>query len=122
MTKEWHNLTIAEDYSAYSIGTKNGKLYLGHTGAPADKDNYLSYEDAQYEKIEGYGYLGVDTNQNLTLQSTRITNVNGTQVKMSTGQVRVDNPAGKAEISLGGAIMRQAIQDNIVVGLDFIFE
>lgn len=122
MTKEWHNLTIAEDYSAYSIGTKNGKLYLGHTGAPAEKDNYLSYEEAQYEKIEGYGYLGVDTNQNLTLQSTRIANVNGTQVKMSTGQVRVDNPAGKAEISLGGAIMRQAVQDNIVVGLDFIFE
>lgn len=122
MTKEWHNLTIAEDYSAYSIGTKNGKLYLGHTGAPAEKDNYLSYEEAQYEKIEGYGYLGVDTNQNLTLQSTRIANVNGTQVKMSTGQVRVDNPAGKAEISLGGAIMRQAIQDDIVVGLDFIFE
>lgn len=122
MTKEWHNLTIAEDYSAYSIGTKNGKLYLGHTGAPAEKDNYLSYEEAQYEKIEGYGYLGVDTNQNLTLQSTRIANVNGTQVKMSTGQVRIDNPAGKAEISLGGAIMRQAIQDNIVVGLDFIFE
>lgn len=122
MTKDWHNLTIAEDYSAYSIGTKNGKLYLGHTGAPAEKDNYLSYEEAQYEKIEGYGYLGVDTNQNLTLQSTRIANVNGTQVKMSTGQVRVDNPAGKAEISLGGAIMRQAIQDDIVVGLDFIFE
>lgn len=122
MTKEWHNLTIAEDYSAYSIGTKNGKLYLGHTGAPAEKDNYLSYEEAQYEKIEGYGYLGVDMNQNLTLQSTRIMNINGTQVKMSTGQVRVDNPAGKAEISLGGAIMRQAIQDNIVVGLDFIFE
>lgn len=122
MTKDWHNLTIAEDYSAYSIGTKNGKLYLGHTGAPAEKDNYLSYEEAQYEKIEGYGYLGVDTNQNLTLQSTRIMNINGTQVKMSTGQVRVDNPAGKAEISLGGAIMRQAIQDNIVVGLDFIFE
>lgn len=122
MTKEWHNLTIAEDYSAYSIGTKNGKLYFGHTGAPAEKDNYLSYEEAQYEKIEGYGYLGVDTNQNLTLQSTRIMNINGTQVKMSTGQVRVDNPAGKAEISLGGAIMRQAIQDNIVVGLDFIFE
>lgn len=122
MTKDWHNLTIAEDYSAYSIGTKNGKLYFGHTGAPAEKDNYLSYEEAQYEKIEGYGYLGVDTNQNLTLQSTRIMNINGTQVKMSTGQVRVDNPAGKAEISLGGAIMRQAIQDNIVVGLDFIFE
>lgn len=122
MTKDWHNLTIAEDYSAYSIGTKNGKLYLGHTGAPAEKDNYLSYEEAQYKKIEGYGYLGVDTNQNLTLQSTRIANVNGTQVKMSTGQVRVDNPAGKAEISLGGAIMRQAIQDDIVVGLDFIFE
>lgn len=122
MTKEWHNLTIAEDYSAYSIGTKNGKLYLGHTGAPTEKDNYLSYEEAQYEKIEGYGYLGVDTSQNLTLQSTRITNINGTQVKMSTGQVRVDNPAGKAEISLGGAIMRQAIQDDIVVGLDFIFE
>lgn len=122
MTKDWHNLTIAEDYSAYSIGTKNGKLYLGHTGAPAEKDNYLSYEEAQYEKIEGYGYLGVDTNQNLTLQSTHIANVNGTQVKMSTGQVRVDNPAGKAEISLGGAIMRQAIQDDIVVGLDFIFE
>lgn len=122
MTKDWHNLTIAEDYSAYSIGTKNGKLYLGHTGAPAEKDNYLSYEEAQYEKIEGYGYLGVDTNQNLTLQSIRIANVNGTQVKMSTGQVRVDNPAGKAEISLGGAIMRQAIQDDIVVGLDFIFE
>lgn len=122
MTKEWHNLTIAEDYSAYSIGTKNGKLYFGHTGAPAEKDNYLSYEEAQYEKIEGYGYLGVDINQNLTLQSTRIANVNGTQVKMSTGQVRVDNPAGKAEISLGGAIMRQAVQDNIVVGLDFIFE
>lgn len=56
------------------------------------KDNYLSYEEAQYEKIEGYGYLGVDTNQNLTLQSARIANVNGTQVKMSTGQVRVDNP------------------------------
>ena len=106
MTKEWHNLTIAEDYSAYSIGTKNGKLYLGHTGAPTEKDNYLSYEEAQYEKIEGYGYLGVDTSQNLTLQSTRIMNINGTQVKMSTGQVRVDNPAGKAEISLGGAIMR----------------
>lgn len=122
MTKEWHNLTIAEDYSAYSIGTKNGKLYLGHTGAPTEKDNYLSYEEAQYEKIEGYGYLGVDTSQNLTLQSTRIANVNGTQVKMSTGQVRIDNPAGKAEISLGGAIMRQAIQDDIVVGLDFIFE
>lgn len=122
MTKDWHNLTIAEDYSAYSIGTKNGKLYLGYTGAPAEKDNYLSYEEAQYEKIEGYGYLGVDTNQNLTLQSTRIANVNGTQIKMSTGQVRVDNPAGKAEISLGGAIMRQAIQDDIVVGLDFIFE
>lgn len=122
MTKEWHNLTIAEDYSAYSIGTKNGKLYLGHTGAPAEKDNYLSYEEAQYEKIEGYGYLGVDTNQNLTLQSTRIMNINGTQVKMSTGQVRIDNPAGKAEISLGGAIMRQAIQDDIVIGLDFIFE
>lgn len=122
MTKDWHNLTIAEDYSAYSIGTKNGKLYLGHTGAPAEKDNYLSYEEAQYEKIEGYGYLGVDTNQNLTLQSIRIANVNGTQVKMSTGQVCVDNPAGKAEISLGGAIMRQAIQDDIVVGLDFIFE
>lgn len=122
MTKDWHNLTIAEDYSAYSIGTKNGKLYLGHTGAPAEKDNYLSYEEAQYEKIEGYGYLGVDTNQNLTLQSTRIVNVNGTQIKMSTGRVRIDNPAGKAEISLGGAIMRQAIQDDVVVGLDFIFE
>lgn len=122
MTKDWHNLTIAEDYSAYSIGTKNGKLYLGHTSAPAEKDNYLSYEEAQYEKIEGYGYLGVDTNQNLTLQSTRIANVNGTQIKMSTRQVRVDNPAGKAEISLGGAIMRQAIQNDIVIGLDFIFE
>lgn len=122
MTKEWHNLTIAEDYTAYSIGTKNGKLYLGHTGAPADKDNYLSYEEAQYEKIEGYGYLGADANQNLTLQSTRLMNVNGTQVKMSTGQVYVENPAGRAEISLGGAIMRQAVQDDIVVGLDFVFE
>lgn len=125
MTKDWHNLTIAENYSAYSIGTKDGKLYFGHTGATSaeDQENYLAYEDAQYAKITGYGYLGVDEQQNLTLQSIRQMNVNGTQVNMSAGQVYVKNPAGKAEISLSGAIMRQAIdEEGKTIGLDFMFE
>lgn len=61
MTREWHNLSIDSSYNAYSIGAKNGKIYFGYTTSNIeDRENYLAYEAAQYEKLSEYGYLGTD--------------------------------------------------------------
>lgn len=124
MTREWHNLSIDTDYNAYSIGAKNGKIYFGYTTSEEeDRENYLAYEAAQYEKLDEYGYLGTDASQNLTLSSTKDLDLNGNVVNISATQVAIANPTGKAEISMAGAIMRQVVDtDNNTIGLDFIFE
>ena len=124
MTREWHNLSIDSSYNAYSIGAKNGKIYFGYTTSNIeDRENYLAYEAAQYEKLSEYGYLGTDASQNIILSSTKDLSLNGNITNISTTQVAITNPTGQAEISMAGAIIRQVVDtDNNTVGLDFIFE